>query len=425
MRGPRVDRAWCAAAALGLVILGYGCGPSQGAGTPTSPASAGVSPRGTPSAAVIGPVSWAAVPSPDPPGSIGASLDGLTCVGADDCWALGYWNSTGTESDDRTLFEHDTGSGWSIVGSPAVPGSTSSQVQAIACAGDGDCWAVGRYSDASGAGHTLIEHYAGGAWSVVSSPTPAGDGEIDLDGVACVGADDCWAVGYSDASGPNSSGVGTVIEQYAGSGWKIVPSPSASAGATDELAAVTCVSADDCWAVGAYLTADGSDNQGLIEQYTGHGWTVVSSPLPPGSVESALESISCAGAEDCWAVGGWGDVNYGGPTLIEQDTGAGWRIVPSPIPPGSTQSALSGVSCASVDDCWAVGFSGDESFDTAALIEQNAGSGWTIVSDAAPPGNAGGAVLSGMTCMSDGHCWAAGEAGIVSSANGQTLIERA
>jgi hypothetical protein len=133
-------------------------------------------------------------------------------------------------------------------------------------------------------------------------------------------------------------------------------------------------------------------------------WSTVSSPNPPGSTGAWLAGLSCVTADDCWAVGGWGDVNYGGPTLVEQDTGSGWSIVPSPVPPGSTQSALNAVSCASAADCWAAGFSGDEPFNTSVLIEQDTGAGWTIVSDVAPTGNAGGEVLSGMTCMSTGHC---------------------
>ena len=423
------------AAVVVLAVISAGCGQSPAAtgdashtvtasATPTVTAS--VTPTVAPRPPVIGPVSWSTVSSPNPPGSIGAWLGGLTCVTADDCWAVGYWNSTDLQTHNQPLFEHDTGSGWSIVESPAVPGSTSSQLQSMACAGAGDCWAVGDYSDANGAHHGLIEHYAGGSWTLVSSPTPAaGDGDINLEGVTCVNADECWAVGGGALEATGSSGVGTVIEQYAGSGWTIVPSPSASVGLSNSLAAVTCVSADDCWAVGAYYIPGGSDNQGLVEQYTGHGWNVVSSPLPPGSIESSLTSIACVGADDCWAVGGWGDVNYGGPTLIEQDTGSGWSIVPSPVPPGSTQSVLNSVSCASATDCWAVGFSGQETFNTAALIEQDTGAGWTIVSDVAPTGNAGGEDLSGMTCMDTGHCVAVGYGGAVSGTNATTLVDGA
>jgi hypothetical protein len=72
-----------------------------------------------------------------------------------------------------------------------------------------------------------------------------------------------------------------------------------------------------------------------------------------------------------------------------------------------------------------VGFSGQETFNTAALIEQDTGAGWTIVSDVAPSGNAGGEVLSGMTCLNTGHCVAVGYGGGVSSSNAQTFIEGA
>jgi hypothetical protein len=68
--------------------------------------------------------------------------------------------------------------------------------------------------------------------------------------VTCVEADDCWAVGGGALEATGSSGAGAVIEQYTGSGWTIAPGPSASVGMADQLASVTCVNADDCWAAG-------------------------------------------------------------------------------------------------------------------------------------------------------------------------------
>ena len=238
-------------AAVALALLGAACGQSAVSGGPAHSATVSATPSVAASPTVIGPVSWSTDSSPDPPGSTGAWLGGLTCVTANDCWAVGYWNSTDSESDNQPLFEHDTGSGWSVVDSPNVPGSTSSQLQAMVCAGAGDCWAVGDYSDANGARHGLIEHYTGGSWTVVSSPTPAtGDGQFNLESVTCVEADDCWAVGGGALEATGSSGAGAVIEQYTGSGWTIAPGPSASVGMADQLASVTCVNADDCWAAG-------------------------------------------------------------------------------------------------------------------------------------------------------------------------------
>jgi hypothetical protein len=84
------------------------------------------------------------------------------------------------------------------------------------------------------------------AASVTPPPTPAGDGN-DLRAVTCVSAVDCWAVG---------SGLsGTLIDHYTGGAWSVVPSTSHNA----LLYAVTCVGASDCWAVGMATFGAGND----------------------------------------------------------------------------------------------------------------------------------------------------------------------
>jgi hypothetical protein len=127
---------------------------------------------------------------------------------------------------------------------------------------------------------------------------------------------------------------------------------------------VTCRSASSCWAVGISNSAGGTE-QALIEQYAGSGWSIVSSPSPPGSLDSQLASVACVSATDCWAVG-YSDTSNppnGNPTspnlidqtLIEQYTGTGWTIVSSPTPSDETSAQVEGVACTSSGDCWAVG----------------------------------------------------------------------
>jgi hypothetical protein len=389
-------------AALGLLLatLGSGCATAGRTSTAT-PGEAG---------------SWSVVSNPTPVGV----LDDVTCAGRDDCWAVGYWNSTDTESHNQPLIEHDTGSGWSIVDSPAVPDSRSPQLQAMACAGAGDCWAVGDYSDASGAHHGLIEHYTGGSWTI--DPSPAGDGAINLEGVTCVSADECWAVGGGAYDATGSSGANTVIEQYAGSGWTIVPSPSASVGMNNSLTAVTCVSADDCWAVGIYGNhgGEGGPLGTLIEQYTGGSWTIVPSPGTTATDGSALSAIACVGARECWAVGAHGHYQLAPPPLIEQYTGSAWSIVVGPTLSGSGTLGLSGIDCASASDCWAVG--GSTLTDhPQTLIEHYSGSGWSVVSSPSPSNNSG---LDGVTCVGTADCWAVGVTGVNGVVSQMALIER-
>src|SRR5438105_4462155 len=69
-----------------------------------------------------------------------------------------------------------------------------------------------------------------------------------LTGVTCTSASNCWAVGYFN----NDAAVQTLIERWDGSSWTTVSSPNGSASENNYLNGVTCVSASECWAVGYF-----------------------------------------------------------------------------------------------------------------------------------------------------------------------------
>lgn len=58
--------------------------------------------------------------------------------------------------------------------------------------------------------------------------------------------------------------------------WSIVDSPNADVTRQNELDGVMCVSASDCWAVGDYYTPANA-YQTLIEHWDGTSWTIVPS----------------------------------------------------------------------------------------------------------------------------------------------------
>jgi hypothetical protein len=276
------------------------------------------------------------------------------------------------------LFEQYTGSEWSVVSSPqtSIPYDVA-ELNGVSCISSSDCWAVGDAEDTNlTAMQPLIEQYNGSVWSVVVGPNgsdPFADGS--LKGVTCTSAGECWAVGETET--PGSAGdifghVDSLIEQYAGGAWSIVSSPSVSAsalhGVTSELDGVTCVSSSDCWAVGSSGEDTGSGDSEydsysvpLIEEYADGEWTIVSNPSygaggQPIAAFASLGSVACVSSSDCWAVGGMPAApatNYQAASLIEQYTGSGWSI-PSGAATGT--AGLSGVSCAA-SSCWAVGSS--------------------------------------------------------------------
>jgi len=126
--------------------------------------------------------------------------------------------------------------------------------------GSKQAWAVGNYINASGSFQTLTEQWNGKSWNAVPSPNP-GATENTFVGVTALSADAIWAVGYcTDGSG----NLQTLIEQWNGTSWNVVPSPSP--GTSNELWSVARVpNTGQLWAVGNY--ADGSGSQGLTEFY--------------------------------------------------------------------------------------------------------------------------------------------------------------
>ena len=133
----------------------------------------------------------------------------------------------------------------------------------------------------------------------------------------------------------------------------------------------------------------------------------------------ALDAVTCEGDGDCWAVGG-GGTSSTDQTLVEQETGGVWSVVPGPTTTGSTAYGLFGLTCAATDDCWAVG-DAIGGAGPAALVEQYTASGLSVISSSGPAGSTQ-SILEGVTCVSGGDCWAVGHLG-TSGGVTQPLIE--
>ena len=284
---------------------------------------------------------------------------------------------------------------WAIENSPNGPTTRDSYLEGVTCVSGSDCWAVGYYvSDPVGYSQTLIEHWNGTSWSVVPSPNTSAAEFNTLYGVTCASPSDCWAVGQYIANSPPY--YHTLIEQWDGTQWLIVTSPTPPA-LSDydnvQLSRVTCTSASQCWAVGEYggNYFTGTPNQTLIEQWDGTQWSIVTSPnYPTRTGESYygnyLEGVTCTSLSQCWAVGYYWPAPDGPAstqTLIEQWDGTSWSIVSSPnilIGGSPSDNGLQGVTCTSGSDCWAVGSGGNTPASYShTLIEQWNGTSWSIV----------------------------------------------
>jgi hypothetical protein len=299
---------------------------------------------------------------------------------------------------------------WNVVANPAA--SASSSLYGVAALSPSNVWAVGDISDSTG-DHTLIEQWNGSTWRIVPSPN-VGIYANDLVAVSAVSANNVWAVGTFVIFPQPEDGVPqTLIEHWNGSAWSVVPSPNVGQTATI-LTSVAAVSTTDVWAVG------NAQGQTLTEHWNGSTWSVVSSPNSGTSVNS-LYGVTAIASNNVWAVGDTPDgVRSGSVTLIEHWNGTAWRIVSSPNV-GTLGSYLRGVAAKSSTTIWTVGRSDQQYNDPSrTLTEHWNGSAWQITSSPSP--DSGSNVLEGVAVISSGTVWAVGAAN-QSGGQDQTLIE--
>ncbi len=330
---------------------------------------------------------WNVVPSPNGNGS--SVLRAVATVSATDVWAVGGGQLGGS----KTLIEHWDGARWSVVTSPN-PGSIYDILDGVTAVSESDVWAVGYDSNTGGVAQTLTEHWDGSRWSVVTSPNP-GSGGNTLFGVAAVSASSVWAVGITTSTSEQP-----LVEHWNGSQWSVVTSPSLPS-LNNELFGVAAVSESSVWAVGTSSTTVG---QTLIEHWNGSRWSVVTSPSP-GSKGSSLAGVAVVSASSIWAVGDF--MNSGSQqAFVEHWNGTSWQVVP--IPSVGTSSTFWAVGAVSATDVWAVGdaANGNQGFQT--LTEQWNGSRWSVVTSPGPGST--NTSLNGVAAISASSVWAVGNA---------------
>ncbi|HZU70608.1 MAG TPA: hypothetical protein VFA09_25265 [Ktedonobacteraceae bacterium] len=246
---------------------------------------------------------WSIVQSPKPQFDQ-SNLSSIAAVSSNDIWTVGYTLDLKT-SASKTLIEHWDGSRWSIVPSPN--GVLAQNIlYKVAVVSTNDIWTVG-YSSNSGYYNSgnliLIEHWDGRQWSIVSGPNLGGANEQILSGLAVVSSNDIWAVGFS-TSGSNSSTIKTLIEHWDGSRWSIVSSPNPGVGG-NQLNDVVARSSDDVWAVGYSPRSryPGQESLALVEHWNGKQWSVVKN-TDFGTDSNLLYAIAqVPRTGELWAVG--------------------------------------------------------------------------------------------------------------------------
>jgi hypothetical protein len=396
--------------------------------------------------------SWSMSPSVNPSGSVGSSLDGVSCTSPTSCIAVG--SSVASGGPYLALAEHWDGSGWTLMTTANPDGTSVNQLGDISCATDASCIAVG-WDNASGsyASETLAERWDGSSWTLMTVPSGPGStvltalsctppacmavGSTDdkvgrpkpfsetwsgtqwsvahtpdahgrpserLVGVSCTSATACMAVGSGCSS---ASACGARAARWDGTSWSGVGTAKLAHHADAEMTAVSCADASDCVAVGSSSLS--GDESTLAEEWNGSSWTQLGPSSPHGSSSvffDQFDSISCFSTTECMAVGSWtGDANGDAESLAESWVNGAWTILNAPMPAGSFTATLYGVSCPGASLCMAVG-SASTSNGIVDIADQWNGTAWQSVSIPTPSGDGG--ALNAVSCVSATSCVAVG-----------------
>jgi Dockerin type I domain len=355
---------------------------------------------------------WEIVSSPNPSTADDNPLYGVGCANTTDCWAVGYELST--TRGYETLIEHYNGSDWSLISSPNT-GSTR-VLNSVVCNNATDCWAVGGFTDTMNnfQNAPLIEHNTGNGWNVVSGQLATGSSDSYLNSISCLGRTDCWAVGSQTLEGVGQQQ--PLMEHFDGTSWTVATSVNPNPGLWNVLTGVSCASSNDCWTVGYY--SNGNVYQSQIEHYDGTRWTIVAGPAFIPTQQNVLNSVFCNAANDCWAVGyDISTTTHVFETLIEHYDGNAWAVVTNPHIALSNE--LIGLTCMSANDCWAVG-NQDNGTVYQTLIEHYDGNEWTIFTSDNTSANESN-VLNNVNCVNANQCWAVGSCN--RDGFSQTLVE--
>src|SRR4029077_4202859 len=184
--------------------------------------------------------------------------------------------------------------------SPQFETQGVNNLQSVLCAGFMSCFAVG-----NDAGYlydfteTLAEHWNGSKWAIVKSPNPAKFS--NLAAVSCVTAKNCYAVGSASPSGNSTATMQTMIVHWNGSVWTRAASADPALAPRNTLLGVSCPSATSCVAVGD--ARNGNADHTLVKRLTGNLWSIEPSPNPVGAAGASLHSVVCTSATSCVAVG--------------------------------------------------------------------------------------------------------------------------
>jgi hypothetical protein len=196
---------------------------------------------------------------------------------------------------------------------------------------------------------------------------------------------------------------------------------------------ISCVLATDCLGVkGSSSQSESGSTPTRIARWNGSSWKGVGAALPKGTKSVDLNGVSCKGGKSCLVVGDYytstSDSAVGHPLALIYN---GTSLKPTatvPIPKGTADVTLTSVSCATTRYCVALGAPADgtgafsSNNDSVIIIETWNGAKWTLHTAAGSMGKTTTLEPSVVSCATTAFCVLGGEAISVTSNSGSEKL---
>ncbi len=326
-----------------------------------------------------------------------------------------------------------------VPGFASVSTGAGAVVNTISCSSDGNCGAIGEYTDASNYTQAYVANETNGNWgNAIEVPGIAalnwGGAVADLLVISCASTGNCSAGGtYTDLAKNTQAFVvnetngmwGTAIE---------VPGYAAlnSGGTNSQLYALSCSSPGNCAAGGAYQDTSTHLQSFVVNETNGTWGTAIEVPgtaalnADGGAI---MTSIACSSTGNCAGAGVYADSSANIQTYVVNETNGTWGTAVEMPGLAALNSGGYGlpvqISCSSAGNCGVGGSYTDSSNNTQAFVENETNGTWGGAIEI--PGtvqlNAGGAaIVFSIDCNSSGGCSAGGYY-TDSSNNDQAFVE--
>ncbi len=358
-----------------------------------------------------------------------AGVSSVSCASPGNCAAGGYY----TDGDARQLgfvVSEKNGRWGQAIEVPGLgalnKGTKVSDLVgvSVSCASPGNCAAGGGYEDRAGKGQGFVADERNGVWGQAIEVPGLGalnkgkGGDASVSSVSCASAGNCAAAG-GYAGGRGQGYEGFVASERKGVWARAIEVPGLRAlntGMAGEVDTVSCASAGNCAAGGSYEDR-GQNGQGFVVSERNGVWGTAIDPPglkalndAAGSPNAGVDSVSCASAGNCAAVGTYGDP-YGTGFVVAENKGVWGKAADVGLVGGRIAGANS-VSCAPAGNCAAGGSYSDSSGGvTQGWVAVERDGRWDNGSEV--PGlralnEGGGAEVDSVSCAPAGTCTAVG-----------------